>query len=531
MNENTLFWRMFGRRTAVCYLIICALFLSCILRITIICTRDYTSVANSQNYYRLKISNLRGTIYDRNMKPLTNNVKKTVAAVTPTPRAITAISSVLEDEELKSTLNSLKNGVPVICEVPYKINCDGIFCTEVYATEAYNAKHTIGFCDASGKGVMGLQMAYEDILNKNKTSTLLYECDGKGNVLEGTSPIFENDSSVIANGIVSTLDADIQSVVEENAAYIQKGAIVIADAKNGKIRASVSCPDINTEDIETSLNDQNSPFLNRSINAYNVGSVFKPCVAIAGIENNKENFAYTCTGSCEIIDRVFRCHEINGHGPISLKSGIANSCNTFFYNFAFKIGGEEIYKTASNLAFGRSITLCNGINTATGSLPSAESLNNDAYLANFSIGQGELLLSPVSILTLYCAIANGGIYYTPSLVEGILEDGKLTKNDIEKPTRVMKATTAEILKEALQEVLCGGTGKDALPQNVTAAGKTATAQTGKFRNGVEICSGWFCGFFPFENPEYVVVVFSEDTALQTKSCSQIFANIADSIVK
>ena len=64
---------------------------------------------------------------------------------------------------------------------------------------------------------------------------------------------------------------------------------------------------------------------------------------------------------------------------------------------------------------------------------------------------------------------------------------------------------------------------------ITAAGKTATAQTGKFENGIEICQGWFCGFFPVDKPEYVVVIFSENTMKQKKSCSEIFASIADSI--
>ncbi len=529
MDENTLFWKMFGRRIVVCYILIALLFLSCIIRVTVICSKDYSAVAINQNYYKLKISDLRGTIYDKNMKPITNNVKKIFAAVTPTPRAITAISSVLSGEYLKNTLDSLKKGKPVICQVPKTISCDGIFCTEIYTTENNSAKHTVGLYDKQGKGIMGLQKAYETVLNQNKTASLLYECDGKGNILEGITPTLEYNTSVIADGIISTIDLNIQNIAEYYADYIEKGAIIIADAKTGKIRASVSRPDINVQDITVSLDDENSPFIDRSINAYNVGSVFKPCVAIAGIENGKNSFSYNCTGSCEIIDRVFRCHKEDGHGYVQLKKGIAHSCNTFFYNFAFNIGGDEIYKTASNLGFGRSITLCEGFETVNGNLPSKSSLNNPAHLANFSIGQGELMLSPISILTLYSAISNNGVYYTPSLVEGIIEEGNIQKNEIGSPTRVMKESTANILKEYLSEVLIDGTGIDAMPKTVTAAGKTATAQTGKYENGVEICSGWFCGFFPFENPEYVVVVFSENTNLQSKTCSQIFSGIADDV--
>ena len=93
----------------------------------------------------------------------------------------------------------------------------------------------------------------------------------------------------------------------------------------------------------------------------------------------------------------------------------------------------------------------------------------------------------------------------------------------------MKTTTAEALRNYLEAVITEGTGEDACPKTIAAAGKTATAQTGKFENGVEINEGWFCGYFPAENPEYVVVVFSENTLRQTKTCSQIFAEIADNI--
>ena len=93
----------------------------------------------------------------------------------------------------------------------------------------------------------------------------------------------------------------------------------------------------------------------------------------------------------------------------------------------------------------------------------------------------------------------------------------------------MKNDTAAVLREYLAAVITEGTGEDAKPETVTAAGKTATAQTGKYEDGVEISQGWFCGFFPAESPEYVVVVFSENTKKQIKSCNKIFAEIADNI--
>ena len=133
----------------------------------------------------------------------------------------------------------------------------------------------------------------------------------------------------------------------------------------------------------------------------------------------------------------------------------------------------------------------------------------------------------MSLLPLYCAIANGGQYYLPSIVESTIQNGKEKVHDIGSPTKVFSSDTAEKLKGALSLVISEGTGTSAQPENTTAAGKTATAQTGKYKNNAEINSSWFCGFFPFETPKYVVIVFAEDTKKQTKSCAEIFAKIAD----
>lgn len=530
--DNIIFWRIFSKRSAICFFLILLLFFISVLRVGVTATADYSKTGYQGNSLRLTISKQRGTIYDCNMVPLTNSNRKIIAAVSPTPRAVTAISSILQGEELQNVLALLRNNKPVLCEVDEWIECDGIVCTYVYGQSDYiPAIHLLGYTDIDFKGVSGIQLAYDSILSSEEEIYISYDCNAKGEILEGATPHLVNNTSVEASGVVSTIDINIQSIAEEAASAIETGAVVIAEAKSGKIRASVSRPDFNMQTIEESLNNADSPLLNRAINAYNVGSVFKPCIAIAGIENNKNNFLYNCTGSFEIIDRFFRCHDLSGHGIMNLRSAIAHSCNTFFYNFAIEIGNEKIYDIASSLRFGKQLEICDNIKTAKGNLPKKEKLENLAQLANFSIGQGELLLSPISMLTLYSAIANDGAYYIPSVVEGTLKDGKFTEYQKGNKTQVMQKETADILKTHLEAVLLEGTGTTALPKTVTAAGKTATAQTGKYKNGVEICQGWFCGLFPAENPKYVVIVFSENTNRQTQTSNQIFAQIADKITE
>ncbi len=520
------YWYTFGLRVIVCYILCIVLFFVSVLRLTTLSTANYTEVQTAKNGIRLTIGRQRGTIYDCNNTPLTNDKELIMASVLPTPNAIITLRSVLKGEELASALDRLKDGKPILCQLPREVDCEDIVCFRVYES-TQPSRHLIGYTDKDGKGVSGLQKAYDHLLYCEEELSLYYETDAKGRALEGVAPEITQGNTL--NGVITTIDSGIQAIAEEYSKYIEKGAIVVAEAESGKIRGAVSRPSFDSESIEIYLESEASPLFNRITNAYNVGSVFKPCVAIAGLENGITDFTYTCTGSCEIVDRFFKCHKLDGHGQLGLCEGLAFSCNTFFYNLAFKIGQDSIYKTAKSLSFGESITLCENMQTAKGNMPTQDSILNIAHLANFSIGQGELLLSPISILPLYCAIACDGSYYLPSLVEKTVENGeKITVNN-GAPTRVMKSSTAEILRGYLKSVLDEGTGEKAKPKTVSAAGKTATAQTGKYDGGKEICSGWFCGFFPAENPEYVVVVFSEDDRKQALTCSEIFALIADKI--
>ena len=516
------------KRALVCFMLCMVLFFVSVLRITIVATEDYSAVRKTQNGIRLKIGDSRGTIYDCNMVRLTNCEEKIIACISPTPRAVTAISQVLEGEKLTEVLEQLKGGKPILCEVPKEIDCDGIICTRAFSDSKTTSRHIIGYTDTDSKGVNGLQKAYNDILYSDEDISVFYSTDAKGRILEGVKPELRNDNQAMKNGVVTTLDTNIQEIAEKYAENLEMGAVVVSDLK-GKIKASVSRPAFDRHNIELYLESANSPLLNRAVNAYNVGSVFKPCVAIAGIESGKADYNYTCVGSCEIIDRRFKCHKQSGHGNLNLDGALALSCNTYFYNFSFDIGYSEIYKTAQNLSFNQSLKLCDGISTAKGNLPNEKSLSNIAYLANFSIGQGELLLSPISMLNLYCSIAGDGSYRVPSLIDATIENGNLTHTKENLPTKVMKPETALLLRRYLMGVLEEGTGSKAKPQTVSAAGKTATAQTGKFQDGKEINESWFCGFFPAVNPQYVVVIFSEDDSKQTLTCAEIFAKIADDI--
>jgi cell division protein FtsI/penicillin-binding protein 2 len=132
-------------------------------------------------------------------------------------------------------LEQLKKGKPVLCEVPEKINCNGIICTEVYGdfSEQIPAIHMVGYTDSELKGVTGITAAYDDFLYSDSEIYVAYECSGKGDILEGTAPLLVNDTSIESGGVVTTIDINIQNIAENAADFIEVGAIVITEAKNG----------------------------------------------------------------------------------------------------------------------------------------------------------------------------------------------------------------------------------------------------------------------------------------------------------
>jgi cell division protein FtsI/penicillin-binding protein 2 len=232
-----------------------------------------------------------------------------------------------------------------------------------------------------------------------------------------------------------------------------------------------------------------------------------------------------CTGTTLIGEKEFVCHKRDGHGSVDLYDALAFSCNSFFYELAMLTEAENIVKTASIFGFGYKKELCNGIETANEKMIEINDLENGLSLANLSIGQGSLMASPITLLSLYEAIANGGIYHKPTVVEGIMKNGVTEYEKEPSKIKAMSKNTADIIKTALKKVTVDGTAQSVLSE-VDGEGKTATAQTGQKKDGREVEHSWFCGFFPYENPEYVVSIIVEDSIGKEKQAMEIFKELS-----
>lgn len=517
------------KRVLVCYLFICVLFTVCGIRLFTVSSNDgLKETAAVQSTVKLDLYNLRGNIYDCNLKKLTGEtaVKKTVFI--PSAEGMKSAKEILG--ETSDDYKRLKQGYAVLTDVK-SVNRRGTVSVEIPLRYSKNqtAVHLIGYTDLENNGVSGIEYGMNDSLSSDKNAYISYSTDAKSRVLQGENITYFNDTQ--DNGVALTIDKNYQSVLEDSLRKIKCGAGVIVEVDSGRIKAMASVPTYDPNNIEKSLNDKNAPFVNRAVTPYSVGSVFKTCVSAAGIENGTVGKEYYCGGHILINKQRYNCHKLSGHGFLNLQSALAESCNCYFYQYAMDIGADDIYKTAKLCSFGSGGNLGGGIYVKGGNMPNPDILSqSDNALANFSIGQGDFMLAPVTITNLYSAVCNNGSYIKPFIIEGTVKNGKLKKkNNSNAKTKAMSENTAGKLKNMLKKCLDSGTGKSAKPEKATAGGKTATAQTGWLKNGRKIDNGWFCGFFEKNNKTYVVAVVIEDINSESTKCTEVFKNIADKI--
>jgi stage V sporulation protein D (sporulation-specific penicillin-binding protein) len=376
------------------------------------------------------------------------------------------------------------------------------------------AAHVLGFVGIDGQGLTGLEVKYDEVL-RGKPGHLVMEKDAQERQLLQTLTLASPASP--GNNLILTLDQAIQFFIEREldrimVTYKPKQAVIIVMApKTGAILALACRPTFYPDRWEKAAPAiwEKNPAI--SFN-YEPGSTFKMFVAAAALEEKavRKNEYFYCSGKVKIQGREIACWKKGGHGSISFKEGIQNSCNTVFIQTGLRLGKERFYEYLQAFGFG----------TTTGvDLPGEEegivipprkvtSLN----LATMSIGQS-VAVTPLQMLTATCAIANGGYLYQPYIVQAI-EKPNGEKVKVTKPKlirRVISPATARQLTEYLEKVVLEGTGKSAFVEGYRVAGKTGTAQVSGAKGylpGKYVAS--FTGFAPVSDPKIAVLVLLDE---------------------
>ncbi|NWF93154.1 MAG: penicillin-binding protein 2 [Syntrophaceae bacterium] len=347
---------------------------------------------------------------------------------------------------------------------------------------------------------------------------------------------------VPGNNLILTIDLDLQRVAEE-AFQDKSGALVAMDPRNGRILAMVSKPSfdpnlfaksISPQEWKSLMENPRHPLQNRVIQGqYPPGSVFKIITAIAGLESGiiTPNTQITCTGVYPYGNRDFRCWKEGGHGTVSLHRALVESCDIFFYQVGLKVGVDLIARYANEFGLGRPT----GIYLAhekPGIVPSTSWKKKrsgapwySGETLSLAVGQGYISTTPLQLVMLISAIANGGRFYLPQVVERVENVYGTVLEEyppIEKGRADVSEETLRIVREALMGAVNEphGTGWACALSEVKVAGKTGTAQVItlpqnfkkgdmdrmplKFRD-----HAWFVAFAPFEAPRISIAVLVE----------------------
>lgn len=527
---------MMAKRTAVFFgILMLCMFLTVLILFSLANGTQLAETAANQVTYRLVAANTRGAIYDCNRVALTGSGEEQyVAAVVPGVESAAALGKVLPPKELQAVYPTLTAGRPFTVALPRKITAAGIDLFTLHRRYAspQTAVHAIGYLDGAGNGAAGIEKAFNDALRKNQGQiTVTYKVDALNRVLAGENKTVSDTAYLQNRGVVLTLDKNIQEAAQAAAEkHLTKAAVLVTEVPSCKIRAMVSLPDYDPNNVAAALKAPDSPLLNRCLAAYNVGSVFKLISASAALEYGiLPSTRYTCTGSINVDGGIFHCFNGESHGDEDMEAAIAQSCNAYFVNLMQMVPQQRFLDMAQRMGFGKSFEIAPGLSSSAGTLPTLKDLKIPRALANFSFGQGSLTATPLQIAAMVNAIASGGTYTQPSLYEGMVNErlDDTAKAAAPVGTAAISDSTAALLRKFMKQSIETGTSRKGRPTKGEAGAKTATAQTGRFVNGVEMVESWFAGFYPYENPKYVITVFAEGGSGGGSTCGPVFQEISD----
>lgn len=416
---------------------------------------------------------LRGTIYDRDMNPLTIGEKTS---------------------EFSQT-------------------------REYLGGEAF--AHVVGYYDVV-YGASGIEKKFDKELSGS-------------NIYSIKDAFSSKDADKVGNHVVTTLDSDLQKKAYDLLGD-RKGSIVALDPKTGEVLAMVSKPSFDPNEIQeifsTLSQDENTPFLNRAVSGlYPPGSSFKIITALSALENMPEvrERIFEDNGRIYFND-VDSLENNNGVvlGNINLRTAFLRSSNVVFGTLAMELGNEKLKETAEKFFFNneipsRTLVIDDSIFPTYGS----EEVGN---IAQSGIGQSGVLASPIQMALVASAIANNGVMMEPNIVKEIITpQGDVVKEfEPEVAATVTTPENAKILKEYMKAVVNEGTGKAASLWGVQVSGKTGTADTD---SGDKIPHSWFVGFAGYDDPEIAFAIIVEEGGNDSYNASAIAGDLVSEFFK
>ena len=471
-------------------------------------------------------------------------------------------------------------------------NVKGIWLEEAYKRSyPYGslACDVIGFSGSGNVGAIGMESAYNDVLNGTNGREYGYFNDDA--TMERTVKPAKS-----GNTVVSTIDVTLQSIVEQcilefNQAHngetrqgqpgSKNTAVIMMNPNTGEILAEASYPnfDLNsaaypnlepdvinsynlpviyreeeqengafayvkswwenyTDELWSSMSDaerekaMNALWRNFCVSdAYEPGSTIKPFTVATGLETGAlaGNETYVCGGSLHVGGWNIGCHLRSGHGTETIQDAVANSCNVALMQMAEAIGVEDFTRYQHIFGFGEYTGIDLPGEAYTKDLLFTKDTMQITDLATNSFGQS-FNVTMTQMAAGFCSLVNGGNYYEPHVVKQIQdEDGKVieTKDPVLLRKTISKETS-EQLKPYLRAVLEEGTGKGAAVEGYDIGGKTGTAEKLPRGNDEYVLS--FIGCAPLNNPQVVIYVVIDEPNVPDQGTSKYVLELAQKIM-
>lgn len=421
------------------------------------------------------------------------------------------------------------------------------------------ASDVIGFTSSGNVGTIGLEAYYNSELNGT---------DGKrtGYLSSGSSSESVIQSPTDGNSIVTTIDANLQAIVEKHILALNERlrdndhegegtkntAVIVMDPNTGAILAEASYPnfDLNnprdlseyytTEEQEAMTDEERLDTLNalwRNFcvsDTFEPGSTMKPFTMASGFETGKltGNETYVCTGSYsyEGVANPVSCIARNGHGTETLKQVLENSCNVGMMQIAEVLGADDFCRYQHLFGFGEYTGIdLPGEGDTSNLLYSADNmqpidLGTNSFGQNFNVTMTQLAAG-------FCSLINGGNYYEPYLVKEIRNangDVVETKTPV-LARKTVSQETCDILKDYMYGVVQEGSGTSAQVEGYAIGGKTGTAEKLPRSEGKNLNS--FIGYAPQENPEVMIYVIVDEPNLAQQAASYLATGLAADIME
>src|SRR5271167_3115283 len=514
----------------------------------IFCYGDFERRAQHQQQRSFDLSAKRGVIYDRAGRELAMSIQVDSAFVVPseapdlanTISLITRITKddprvVLADCRAHKFCWVARKGDAEVIERIRALNLQGIHFQKEpkrFYPKRELAAQVLGYVGTDDQGLSGLEREFNQQL-QGKPGKLMISVDARKHWFASVEKEPESGDSVVL-----TIDQNIQYIAERELergmeeTHAIAGTAIVENPRTGEILALTNRPTFNPN-IRKEI--KNEALKDRAVSdIYEPGSTFKMVTISAGLEEKitRPDEMFDCQMGSIVINGM-RIRDSKPHGVLSVADIMAESSDVGAIKVALRLGDERFYKYIRAFGFGQQTGI--ELPGETPGMTKPVSRWSKVSLAAISMGQ-EIGISALQLTSLISTIANDGVRVPPRIVAGTMEPQNTPQTIAFQPvegTRVISSLTAAEMRQMLQGVVLHGTGRKAILEGYSSAGKTGTAQkvdpaTGAYSKTKYVAS--FAGFAPINDPQIAVVVIL-DSAVGLHQGGQVSAPVFQRITQ